>query len=257
MATLFAVDIKQRGWQIDGVVTFGSPRVGRKEFKSLYEKLELDQLTVRFVNHCDPVPWVPPVSWDFEHVVEQHALGLPAVIGNPHSMEGSSKSYYHTLHDAVDGRETQHIAIGIANFIIQHGIASSAVDLIVTRGVASRAMSFMSSESMASLAVQTQQELKVHIALLRQDVAKLAEGMVSAVHELKNGIRQIQQWEWLLDMQTLVQIVKNYKLQKWEQGAPGWFITYQIQQGRILEAAKMELHDGSSPLAPKFVMLFL
>lgn len=75
--------------------------------------------------------------------------------------------------------------------------------------------------------------------------------MVSAAHELIRGIRQIQQWEWLLDMQTLVQ------LQKWEQGVPGWFITYQIQQGRILEAAKMELHDGNSVLAPKFVMLYL
>lgn len=214
-------------------------------------------MTLRFVNHCDPVPWVPPVSWDFEHVVEQHALGLPAVIGNPHSMEGSSKSYYHTLHDAVDERETQHIAIRTTNFILQQGIASSAVDLMVTGGVASRVMSFLSSESKASLAVQTQQELRVHIALLRQDVEKLADGMVSAVREIKTGIRQIQQWEWLLDMQTLVQIVKNYKLQRWEQGVPGWFITYQIQQSRILEAAKMELHDGNSPLAPKFVMLYL
>lgn len=64
--------------------------------------------------------------------MEQHVLGLPAVIGNPHSMEGSSKSYYHTLHDAVDGRETQHIAIRTANFVMQHGIALSAVDLMVT-----------------------------------------------------------------------------------------------------------------------------
>ena len=238
LATLFAVDIKQRGWQIDGVVTFGSPRVGQSRFRSLYQELGLHRLTVRFANNYDPVPWVPAESWGFVHVVEGYALGLQAPNGSPHSMTGSSTSYVHTLQDAVDGRVVQHIVLRGVNLITDMNCRESAS---------------------SSLALQVKQELKVDIALLRQDVSKLAEGMQAAVRELKNNVRQVHDWKDVLDMETLIDIVKHYKakLQTWQQGVPGWFVDYKKRLKRILEAAKLELQDVSSQVAPKFVVLYL
>ena len=239
MATLFAVDIKLRGWQIDGVVTFGSPRVGQQAFKSLYQELNLYHLTVRFTNQTDPVPCFPPSSSGFEHVVEEYALGstgLPA--GSSHSMAGSSKSYCLTLQDAVEGYERG----------LQYGIASRVVTYLTA-----------SKPTWSNMAMQVKEELKVDMALLRQDISKLAEGMVASVQALRNSVRQIQQWEWLLDMETLIEIVKHYKsqLQTWQQGVPGWFIKYKVQLNRALEAAKMELRDPNSQLAHQFVVLYL
>ena len=111
----------------------------------------------------------------------------------------------------------------------------------------------------SNMAMQVKEELKVDMALLRQDISKLAEGMVASVQALRNSVRQIQQWEWLLDMETLIEIVKHYKsqLQTWQQGVPGWFIKYKVQLNRALEAAKMELRDPNSQLAHQFVVLYL
>ena len=193
---LFAVDIKQRGWQIDGVVTFGSPRVGQSGFKSLYQDLGLHHLTVRFANNYDPVLCVSAESSGFEHVVEVYTLGLEVPTGTPHLMTGSSMSYRHTLQDAVDAREVQHIALHGVNLI---------TDIMIGR------------ESALSSATRIKQELKVDIALLRQDVSRLAEGMQAAVREPKNNVRQVHDWKDVLDMETLMDIVKHYKaqLQTW------------------------------------------
>ena len=238
LATLFAVDIKQRGWQIEGVVTFGSPRVGQRGFKSLYQALGLHHCTVRFANDYDPVPWVPISSLGFEHVVEGYALGSQAPSGNPHSMTGSSTSYLHTLQDAVDGRAVPHIALRGVNLMTDIKARESTVQ---------------------SVAMQMKQELKVDIALLRQDVSKLAEGMEAAVQEVKNSVRQVHDWKDVLDMETLIDFVNHYQsqLQTWQHCVPEWFRDYKKQLKRILEAAKLELKDLKSPLAPKFVLLYL
>eukprot|EP00435_Cladocopium_sp_Y103_P038325 s1854_g10.t1 len=239
LATLFAVDIKRRGWQIDGVVTFGSPRVGQGAFKSLYQELNLHHLMMRFANQTDPVPWVPPSSSGFEHVVEEYALGSTGLpTGSSHSMAGSPKSYCLTLQDALEGHERD----------VQYGIASRVVTYLAA-----------SKPTWSDMAMQVKEELKVDLALLRQDITKLAEGMIASVEALRNNVRQIQQWEWLLDMQTLTEIVRHYKsqLQTWQQGLPGWFIKYKIQVNRIHQAAKMELRDLNSQLAHQFVVLYL
>jgi hypothetical protein len=55
LATLAAVDLKGQGRPVQEVVTFGAPRVGDAAFAQGYQVP-----TVRFVNHHDPVPWVPP-----------------------------------------------------------------------------------------------------------------------------------------------------------------------------------------------------
>ena len=104
LATLAAVDLRQRGWQVAAVVTFGSPKVGQRQFRELYQQLQLSKCTARFVNQADPVPYAPallPSCWDFEHVVDKYVLGLREqgewLSGNSHLMEGTVKSYLHTL----------------------------------------------------------------------------------------------------------------------------------------------------------------
>ena len=253
LATLAAVDLMQRGWQVAAVVTFGSPKVGQRQFRELYQQLQLSKCTVRFVNQADLVPCAPPCAlpfpWDFHHVVDKYVLGLreqgelPSPISS-HSMEGSAKSYLHTLQDAVEGRDNK----------VQGNAAGCAVAYPIALG--SAVARLMDSSGAAK---QMKEELKVDIALVRQDISKLAEGMVAAVRALRDSIRQIHQWEWLLDMETLIEIVVNYKsyLQSWREGVPEWFFRYKIQLNRILEATKVELGDQNSPLAPQFLLLCL
>ena len=269
MATLFAVDIKLRGWQIDGVVTFGSPRVGQQAFKSLYQELNLHHLTVRFANRSDFVPCVPLSDWGFEHVVENFALGFRANTVNSHSIRGNSESYHHTLQDAMEGRHSK----------LQHGFAAHAL----TFATASKSRESNMQELKVDVALLRRDiatmagssvELKVDVASLRQDIAKWAEGMLASVQALMTCIRQAQlnsveqirqnferqqQLGWLLDMETLLEIVKHYKsqLQTWQQGVPEWFFRYKVQLSRALEAAKMELRDPNSQLAHQFVVLYL
>lgn len=47
-------------------VTFGSPRVGTKKFKKIYNKHVIN--SYRFVNHNDPIPKLPPKIMSFSHV---------------------------------------------------------------------------------------------------------------------------------------------------------------------------------------------
>ena len=240
LATLAAVDLTHRGWQVVAVVTFGSPKVGQRQFRELYEQLQLSKCTVRFVNQADPVPWVPPSNWDFEHVVEDFALGSgkwPS--GKSHLMEGSAKSYLHTLQDAVEGQDGQ----------VQYSRAARAMTRLAASG-----------QNLFGVAKRVKEEMKVDIARVRHDIGKLAEYMVAAVQTLRDSIRQIQQWEWLLDMETLIEIVANYKsyLQSWREGVvPQWFIQYKKKLKRMLEATKVELGDHNSKLAPQFMLLYL
>ena len=242
LATLAAVDLTQRGWQVAAVVTFGSPKVGQRQFRELYQQLQMGKCTVRFVNRADPVPWVPPSSWDFKHVVDKYVLGLGEqgewLSPSSHSMEGSAKSYLHTLQDAVEGRDSQEQANAAGR-----AVACAAARLVGLSGAAK----------------QMKEELKVDIARVRQDIDKLAEGLLAAVQTLRDCIRQIQQWEWLLDMETLIEIVANCKsyLQSWREGVPEWFFRYKIQLNRILQATKVELGHHNSKLAPQFQLLYL
>lgn len=52
---------------VNGVYTYGSPRVGDREFSRVYD-LELGERTFRFVNNNDIVTRVPPRSYVFSHV---------------------------------------------------------------------------------------------------------------------------------------------------------------------------------------------
>ena len=47
------------------IITFGAPRVFTKKYAKFYESCEI---THRFENKCDPVPYLPPYSFGFRHV---------------------------------------------------------------------------------------------------------------------------------------------------------------------------------------------
>lgn len=53
---------------VDGVYSFGGPRVGDASWATVYNTLGLDQKTLRFVYYKDPVPMVPPASSGYAHV---------------------------------------------------------------------------------------------------------------------------------------------------------------------------------------------
>lgn len=58
LATLCADVVADMGLEIEGVYTFGSPRVGNRTFARNYNE-DLAHVTYRIVNARDPVPWLP------------------------------------------------------------------------------------------------------------------------------------------------------------------------------------------------------
>jgi hypothetical protein len=68
LATLAAERAARDGrFAVQGVYTYGSPRVGDDGFKVAYATRELDARTFRFVNNVDVVPKLPPVDL-YKHV---------------------------------------------------------------------------------------------------------------------------------------------------------------------------------------------
>ena len=67
LATLAAERARSAGFDVSGVYTWGSPRVGDKTFKQKYTDLGLADRTFRFVNNTDTVPKIPP-GHDYTHV---------------------------------------------------------------------------------------------------------------------------------------------------------------------------------------------
>ena len=70
LATICAFDFYKMGRRVDGVYTYGSPRVGDRHFRKEYRK-HLNNLTYRHVNHVDMVCKVPTLlRW--RHVGQLH-----------------------------------------------------------------------------------------------------------------------------------------------------------------------------------------
>ena len=59
LAVVCALDLLDEGYELDGVVTFGQPMVGRADLAEHLDR-ELDRKFVRFMNESDLVPRVPP-----------------------------------------------------------------------------------------------------------------------------------------------------------------------------------------------------
>ena len=62
MATIVAARLKTAGWNVNGLYTYGSPRVGNASFKK-----SLDISHYRFVNNSDDVTKMPFYHWGYRH----------------------------------------------------------------------------------------------------------------------------------------------------------------------------------------------
>jgi len=62
MATIIAARLKVAGWNVNGLYTYGSPRVGNDKFRD-----SLDVQHYRFVNNSDDVTKIPFYHWGYRH----------------------------------------------------------------------------------------------------------------------------------------------------------------------------------------------
>jgi triacylglycerol lipase len=67
LSVLAALTLAIQDQCVNGVYTFGAPRVGDADFSSSYNSY-LQAQTLRLVNHRDMVPRVPPLQWGYQHV---------------------------------------------------------------------------------------------------------------------------------------------------------------------------------------------
>ncbi len=67
LALLAAAQLQMCGHQVDGIYTFGCPRIGDRNFAMQYNR-RLYDCTFRLVNHRDIVPQLPPVELSYTHV---------------------------------------------------------------------------------------------------------------------------------------------------------------------------------------------
>ncbi|MEO8434239.1 MAG: lipase family protein [Pyrinomonadaceae bacterium] len=90
LATLAAERcVRDGGFRVNGVYTFGSPRVGGSRFKQEYDAKGLGSRTYRFVNNVDVCPRIPPGD-DYTHVGQLKFIGPDGrlqedITSNPHS----------------------------------------------------------------------------------------------------------------------------------------------------------------------------
>jgi len=86
---------------IDSIYTFGSPRIGNKEFVINYD-LNLKSITFRVVNNCDIVTRVPTRLTGYNHVGQLIYIDRE---GRFHlELEGDSLTWWATFWDRVKGR---------------------------------------------------------------------------------------------------------------------------------------------------------
>jgi triacylglycerol lipase len=67
LSVLAALTLVTQDQRVNGVYTFGAPRVGDTDFSNSYNSY-LQAQTLRLVNHRDMVPRVPPLQWGYQHV---------------------------------------------------------------------------------------------------------------------------------------------------------------------------------------------
>jgi len=75
MATIVAARLKTTGWEIDGLYTYGSPRVGNESFK---KRLVVPHY--RFVNNSDDVTKMPFYHWGYRHHGELRYIDSKGIV---------------------------------------------------------------------------------------------------------------------------------------------------------------------------------
>jgi predicted lipase len=82
------------------VITFGSPRVGDRSLRKLFNARIADGL--RFVHNHDIVPWMP--IWPYKHLgCELHIDDNGKRIGAVHRVWASIRSFFHNIFSVVTG----------------------------------------------------------------------------------------------------------------------------------------------------------
>lgn len=97
LATLFAC----RYGKVEGVYTFGSPRVGNKDFKA-----HINVKIYRIVNNDDIVPWVPPPG-AYVHVGELKFIDRNGIIRD--TMVENEPPVHQPLNDTYGGESTDKL----------------------------------------------------------------------------------------------------------------------------------------------------
>ncbi|MBW2447911.1 MAG: lipase family protein [Deltaproteobacteria bacterium] len=73
LASLFAAMMLEQGTPIDGLYTFGAPRVGNRRFRDQLNDRLSDRPHFRYANHHDLIPHLPPEPF-FHHAGERRLL---------------------------------------------------------------------------------------------------------------------------------------------------------------------------------------
>lgn len=81
-ATVAALDMKQRGYNVHSVYTYGAPRVGYSDFKDIYEEAGIP--TYRYINAWDVVPRIPKINY--------HHVGQPFYLSTSGKMLDKQES---------------------------------------------------------------------------------------------------------------------------------------------------------------------
>jgi hypothetical protein len=94
LANLCALSLRQEGYRVQGVCTFGAPRCGDERFRQRYED-DFSILCYRWVNDNDIVPMLPPLE-DYRHVGVLAALKSDgSVVFNDSDYDGMGNPLKH------------------------------------------------------------------------------------------------------------------------------------------------------------------
>ncbi len=97
LAILAAAQLQRGGHQVDGIYTFGCPRIGDRPFAMQYNR-RLYNCTFRLVNHRDIVTQLPPAEMGYTHVgqlIYFDAQGVRQISPFPNENEfGWAESFY-------------------------------------------------------------------------------------------------------------------------------------------------------------------
>ena len=106
IATLATAQLRNLFLPINGLYTFGSPRVGNTDFTNYFNAI-FKERTFRFVNNNDIVPRIPPrIPLNYEHVGQLYFLG------GDDKIYSDSEHWYNQLRKIVI---SSHELLGLAN----------------------------------------------------------------------------------------------------------------------------------------------
>ncbi|CAE7385482.1 mdlA [Symbiodinium sp. CCMP2456] len=154
-----------------------------------------------------------------------------------------------------------HIRTGRALAMLRDADPSLAlVGFVQTGLVGTLARAVSNQGSFLTVATQVRQQMQVDVALVRRDLARLAEGLAETARELRSHIIRAHEWERALDLEAMVDLVVQHSdmLPTWQDGKmPEWFMRLHRAKRKVYEACLAGLREQSSKLFQPFLVLFL